>query len=1489
MDNKYTGYEIAIIGMAGQFPGAEDLQAFWENLKNGVESISHFTREELLEEEIDTTLIDRPDYVRANAYLKSKGQFDAAFFDYRPDEANMMDPQMRVLHQCVWAAIEDAGYNINNYKGRVALFAGATSDVNWQNYSTLTNNRFLSDQYFSEFLTNVQYTSSKISYQFNLRGPSVFLNTACSTSLVAVHQACNSLLLGECSMALAGGVSIRNFSKRGYIHREGMILSADGHCRAFDAEASGTVGGEGVGIVVLKRLKSALEDKDNILAVIKGTGINNDGAGKVGYTAPGIDGQVGAIVMATKMARVPLETITYLETHGTGTRLGDPVEVEALNNVFGKSDEKYCAIGSVKTNIGHLDVAAGVAGLIKVVLSLQHKQLPPSLHFKTPNPQINFNNGPFYVNTVLKEWSNEAGPLRAGISSFGIGGTNVHMVIEEAPVAAPAQAEKSRFCLLPFSAKSPSALEGNIRKLGQFLATNKDTSLTDTAYTLQTGRAAFRYRKMLVCKDIPEAVGLLDGIKTEPLTDTTAADLKSPVAFMFPGQGAQYRDMCRDLYEDEPIFRAEVMRCLEICSSELEKDLHHILFSCPDDSTVSDIDDTQYTQPALFVIEYALARLIMSWGIVPDLMIGHSLGEYVAACIGGVFSLAEALKLVIRRGQLMQQMDRGAMLGISLSEADLKPFLRSHKGISLAAVNSSELCVVSGPEQAISEFATCMKEEGHPVRSIRTSHAFHSSMMDEMLEEFENEVRKITLRPSTIPIISNLSGRVLKDKEITDAAYWSKHLRNTVQFSRGLDTLLKEKNMICIEVGPGKVLSTFVRSHIGKKKGHKVINLVRTPQEAVNDVSYLLQAVGESWLHGIELNWEALNPDNNCRKISLPAYSFDKTEHLANVDVFKVLSGMMQKSYVQKKQDIARWFYTPTWKLLPLPAVNTAHRSSGCTLIFADSCGISHRLIKKIKEDKGEVVYVRMADSYQEESSHLYELNPNDEEGYRQLFSSLSDYGLLPHRIIYCWGITRKQVNEFSIPAGNIFFFGLLEIARQYHAQRGIDRKKIIVLTSDLHPVLGSNKTSGVKSMSLGLLRIIAQEFPFIETGHIDICMEEMNVAYVQQLYQEVCTGNTGKVISLRQGQRWEQIYEPVMAEPEMPGRGFREEGVYLITGGLGNLGVTISGYLLRNLRAKVILLGRTEIPPAELWEGILHDDGFNAEIRKKVKQLQALQQEGGEVLYLSCDVADAVAMRNAVTRAEKRFGPVNGVIHAAGLVGGNAVQSLTELQRNDFYEQFLPKITGLQVLRELMESRNPDFCIIISSLAAVLGGLGFGAYAPANIFMDYYIDAYRRKGRLLNWVCVDLDGLNFDGTTTNVIDSSELWEALNIVLKLKEMSRIAVSATDLQERLKKWVYRQEVATEPEIVTTETYTAPATTLEEKLTGIWSTVLSIEKEKISTTSSFFELGGNSLIAPVLLSELNEAFGITVPLKYLYQYPTIEMLSAYLSEKQQIVIG
>ncbi|MBD2453049.1 acyltransferase domain-containing protein [Nostoc sp. FACHB-87] len=896
ISTSLNGSEIAIIGLSGRFPGAKDIDEFWQNLQQGKETIAFFTDEELLAAGINSSLLNDPNYVKAQAILEDAEYFDAEFFGFNPREATITDPQHRVFLECAWSALENAGYDSQNYPGAIGVYAGSGMNTYLLNIYLNQNIIGAVDPQQLMLAGNKDFLTTRVSYKLNLEGPSYAVQTACSTSLVAVHLACQSLLNGECDMALAGGVAINADRKAGYLYTEGGILSPDGHCRAFDADAQGSVGGEGVGIVVLKRLEDALSDRDTIHAIIKGSAINNDGAFKVSYTAPRIDTQAKVIKTAQIVAEVEAETITYIETHGTATALGDPIEMAALTQAFRSSTQKtnFCAIGSVKTNVGHLDTAAGVTGLIKTVLALKHKQIPPSLHYSAPNPEIDFANSPFYVNTKLTEWQTNHLPRRAGVSSFGLGGTNAHVILEEAPVWEGDREQGRKYQLLLLSTKTASALEKATTNLTDYLQAHPDLNLADVAYTLLFGRRTFDYRRAVVCRDIADALKALQN--SPPVAHKTQP---RPVAFMFSGLGTHYVDMALELYQTESTFRGCVDECCELLQPVLGLDLRDVLYPNRNhqngkqqtqtgldlrkmlgrggqsaDVATQKLNQTVLTQPAMFVIEYALAQLWISWGIRPTAMIGYSIGEYVAATLAEVLSLTDALTLVARRAQMIDELPAGAMLAVPLSEAEIKPSL--NEKISLSAINGESLCVVAGFPDAVAELEQKLSDRGLIGKRLQTSHAFHSVMMEAIAATFHNLVNQFSLKSPKIPYISNVTGTWITAEQATDSTYWVQHLCQTVRFADGVQQLSQKDHPILLEVGPGQALISFASQCLDKSL---MFPSLRYSYEQQSDVAYLLNTLGRLWQAGVTVDWSSFYTDAPQQRIPLPTYPFERQRY----------------------------------------------------------------------------------------------------------------------------------------------------------------------------------------------------------------------------------------------------------------------------------------------------------------------------------------------------------------------------------------------------------------------------------------------------------------------------------------------------------------------------------------------------------------------------------------------------------------------------------
>jgi acyl transferase domain-containing protein/acyl carrier protein len=1485
---------IAIIGLSGRFPGAKNINDFWHNLCDGVEAISQFSDEELIAAGVDSSLLNNPNYIKVGSVLEDIDLFDAGFFGFNPKEAEMTDPQHRLFLECAWEALENAGYDVQRCESRIGVYAGASLN-NYLSFN-LNIDQIGSANSFQKLIgIDKDFLSTRVSYKLNLTGPSLTIQTACSTSLVATALACQSLLNYQCDMALAGGASVRVPHKTGYLHQEGGILSPDGHCRAFDAQAKGTVIGNGVGVVLLKRLSDAIADGDHIYAVIKGSAINNDGSGKVGYTAPSVNGQAEAIAEAIALADIEPETITYIETHGTGTALGDPIEISALTKVFrAETDKKaFCAIGSVKTNIGHLDAAAGVTGLIKTALSLQHKLIPPSLNFEQPNPEIDFINSPFYVNTKLTEWNTNHIPRRAGVSSLGIGGTNAHVILEQAPEQVKNQKSKIKNqYLLCLSAKTDSALETATQNLVQHLKQNSELNLADVAYTLQVGRSVFNYRRFVVCQSIQEAINTLEKPDNQQVLTHFEEPTKRTITFIFPGQGSQYVDMGKELYQTEAIFREQIDNCCLLLEPYLGLDLRSVIY--PQDSekqaTAEKLKQTSLAQPALFVIEYALAQLWMSWGISPQAMIGHSIGEYVAACLAGVMSLEDVLALVAVRGKLMQQMSPGAMLSVSASANEIQNLLG--KNLELAVINSPNLCVVSGTNSAINELQEKLTTLNIESRHLHTSHAFHSFMMEEMLDSFIAEVKKVKLNPPQIPFISNLTGTWITPKQATSPDYWAQHLRQTVNFSAGLSVLLQETESILLEVGPGRTLCSLIRQHNQQAAGQVVLPSLRHPQEEKSDINFLLNILGRLWLAGVEINWSGCYSHEQRYRVPLPTYPFERQPYWIQPEI--------QKQVIKKagkKANITDWFYIPSWKRFPI--VKTKDINSDCSLIFVDESGVGSEIVQKLQQLGQDVITVKVGETFNQVDSDIYTINPKQADDYYQLLRQLQKEGKIPNTIIHLWSITQSQKTSIKPSwetTQNLGFYSLVYLTQAIGQQQINEEIQLFVIANHLHNITGNEELYPEKTTILGACKVIPQEYQNINCRLVDIVLPTLaSEDFIAQLLAELTAESQDDIIAYRHDYRWVQTFEPISLEPATVDKiRLRKNGVYLITGGMGGMGFILAEYLAKTVQAKLILLGRSVTSE-------------NEKNHAKIKELETL---GAEVLVLAADVTNHEQMQNVIPQSLQHFGTINGVIHAAGVAGAGIIQ----LKTPEIAESvFAPKVQGTIVLNNVLKNQDLDFLVLCSSLSSIQGGFGQVDYCAANTFLDAFAQWNKTTNNRLtiaiNWDAWQQVGM---AVNTNVPNEIKTWRETslkNAILPTEgvdafsrilanSLSQVIVSTQDLQagiEQLNQLVLSLSIAQKPvnssqvsasrhsRTLQENTYVAPRNEIEQTIANIWEELIGIEK--VGIHDNFFELGGHSLLAVQTISRLREAFHVELPLRtLLVDAPTVNELANIIVEQQ-----
>ncbi|HZF08187.1 MAG TPA: amino acid adenylation domain-containing protein [Thermoanaerobaculia bacterium] len=1355
---------IAIIGMAGRFPDAVDVERFWENLVAGVESVRFFSAEELRAVGVASERLADPAFVRARAVISDAELFDAGLFGLTPREAEVIDPQHRLLLECAWEALESAGHDPRRFPGTVGVFAGA--GVNTYLLSNLQHNQEVmaaAGAYQAMMGSGGDFLATRISYKLGLKGPSLTVQTACSTSLVAVHLAVQSLLAGECDLALAGGVRLLVPRQGGHMYQPGSIFSQDGHCRPFDAAATGTTEGEGLGLVVLRRLADAMADGDHVHAVILGSAINNDGAEKLGYTVPSVEGQAGVIALAQALAGVEAGTIGLIEAHGTGTPLGDPIEGTALSQVFSMSaasaasatPARRIALGSLKSNMGHLDAAAGVASLLKAALAVEHGIIPPSLHFERPNPQLDLAAGGFYVPVTATPWVEEAGPRRAGVSSFGIGGTNAHVVLEEAPAVEPGSASRP-LQLLVLSARTPAAVEQATRRLAEHLGRHPEFDIADVAYTLQVGRVAFDPRRIVVCESTADAAEVLSTLDPKRVLTRTREAGERPVFFLFSGQGAQYPGMGAELYASEAVFREEVDRCAEILRPRLGLDLRQVLYPAlypalfPKDgdprAAAERLQQTALAQPALFVVEYALARLWTSWGVRPEAMLGHSIGEYVAACLAGVFSLPDALGLVAERGRLMQEMPGGSMLAVPLPEAEVRLLLG---GLSLAAVNGPAMCGVSGDAGEVAALAEQLAARGLQVRRLHTSHAFHSASMEPVLARFAAAFAGLRLHPPAIPFVSNRTGTWIRPEEATSPDYWVRHLRETVRFADGLAVLFGRAGAVFLEVGPGRALSSLVRQQPQRPEAPSVLASLPTAGDGRRADATVLRTLGELWLAGVEIDWAGFHAGERRRRVPLPTYPFERQRYWVEPDAPAAISerGKRRRS-AGDERGVADWFWAPLWRQA-LPSANGLPDAAaeGSWLLLADGNGLGERLAARLRERGREVVVAQAGEEFLETDRGDFVLRPGAAADYGALLDRLAGRGIVPGRIVHLWSASPSSPaiveNRREQERG---FYSLFHLARALGERRPAERRPPLhlgVVSSGVQRITGADELVPVRATLLGPAATIPQEYPGISCAAIDVTLptpgSRAERRLVDRLLAELATppGDAADpVVAYRGTDRWLRVWESLHLASSPGELRLREGGTYLITGGLGGVGLELAAFLARQAKVNLVLTGRAPFPEREAWPALAQGVGRHAQIARIAARLLELEAAGAAVWTAAADVADEAAMRRVLDAVCRRFGRIDGAIHAAGLPGGGLMQyrSLEAAAA-----VLAPKVEGTQVLAALLADLAedaPDFLVLCSSLNALAGGLGQADYTAANAFLDAF--AQSCSGELpvvsINW-----------------------------------------------------------------------------------------------------------------------------------------------------------
>lgn len=1481
-EHKFTSSKIAIVGMACKFPKANSVEEFWKNLCEGKDCLDRF--------EIDTLEdSEDPTYVPVRGTISDVEYFDASFFGFNPHDAKAADPQHRLFMECAWEALENAGVAPNKYQDKtISVFSGMT-DSTYLYENLLKNSQFRkeSDYFQQRIATSMGMLSTQVSYRLNLKGRSINVNTACSTGLITVEQACQDLVLGQSDIAVAGAVSIALPQNKGYYYQMGSILSSDGCCRPFSAKANGTVFSNGVGIVVLKRLEDAIADKNTIYAVIQGTGANNDGSDKLGYTAPSTNGQISCIKDALQSANLSPEQISFIETHGTGTDLGDAIEIEALTSVYNEktTHKNYCAIGSCKANIGHTDVTAGIASLIKTTLCLYHKKIPPLIHYE-PNNKLALQDTPFYVNTTLIDWKlPENKDLRyAGVSSFGFGGTNSHFILSEFNPLDKQYEEKETEHLFILSAKNPIALQHNRDNLINYLQKNiafiTPFEFGNIAFTLQTGRDDFDHRTYAVGHN-PQA--LIMNLSKAMISSTSDTDELNHIVYMFPGQGSLYKGMTKELMQCSPLFALWMNQGADLTKKYLDCDLLNLIYHSSNDALL----DTKYAQIIIFIIEYALTQLLLSLGIKPGALIGHSLGEYVAATVAGVFSFEDAIAVICERGILMSRTPKGQMLSIECTEVEFSQYCKN-TDVEFSVHNSPYHFVAGGRENSILQLEQALKKDKKNYQKLPVTHAFHSSFMDSIELPFKDLLSKIQLNPPTIPIVSNVTGSWLSAHEAMDPNYWYQHLRKTVQFKKSLELLIKDKHSIFLEVGPGPILTTLLRA-TAKEHGKNVnaTHILPNHHRLNTDSVQLYDAVGYLWQKGtLHIKWDELHKTNQNRQyISLPTYSFQKQKYWIDVDTFQ-----------EKKLNA---LFKPTWSIQPSYTRNNFSNqelSEYQWIIFKNqSNDVTSDILSYLSENKVNFIVAESATTYLAHNKCHYLIDISKKEDFLSFFNSIEPTS---SKIMIINALSLSE-NAFGSIEGsrldellNSSFYSLLYISQCIASQN--TSVKLINLTCGTHKVLGNESISPVNACLLGASQVIAQEIPQIQIRNIDL---DINT----DLDQKKCSNalikfimqpniETQDVIPFRNGYFWEKSYAPISLFSNQ--YCFQDRDIFLITGGTSAIVLKICETISKTIKNPTfILLSRTRPIQPTKW------DLPEYESDNLIMQLKKLCNLGALIDWKQTDITNYEQLKLTINKIKKKYIRIDGILHAAGIPSGEMIQTKT---KDTAKSVLAPKVNGTYNLSKALDDSPLKFVILFSSLSSIVGICGQFDYSAANACLDAFANSTFFNSNFItsiNWNSWHDLGMTAENETSNRLNIFKLENYLSIEEGQKLFLNIArcnseniiVSKIEI-EQFRQFVsenahkiYSHELISRDTLNIGINYQEPENSQERKLAWIWQQNLNINQ--IGRHDNFFEMGGHSLKALNLLNEINNKFNASLEIKDLYNAPTIAQFSKTLESNSK----
>lgn len=1444
---------IAVVGMAGRFPGARDLDEYWDNLRSGVCSVTWLNRAAVRSDGASPAMLDDNHYVPAAYLLEGSDRFDAEFFGYSPREAELLDPQHRVFLECAWATFEDAGMDTSRGDHIVGVWAGAGHNT-YLTHHVMSHPDITSVAGEKQVLVGnrADYLTSRVAYKLGLTGPAVTIQTACSTSLVAVANACQSLLAFECDVALAGGVAVAPDRRHGYLYEEDGILSPDGFTRTLDSRAGGTVGGDGVGAIALKRLDDALAEGDHIHAVIRGFAVNNDGANRVGFSAPNSASQAAVVRRAMNSAYIEPTEVQYVELHGTATALGDPIEMAALRDVFADAPSQSTYVGSAKANVGHLDAAAGVAGLIKTVLALEHRMIPPLPHFAKPNALVKLDASPFRVATEAVPWPDSDVPRRAGVSSFGLGGTNAHVIVEQAP-RRPTQGQHAKTAqLIVCSGRTAVDADRVVARLRAALERCPQLSLSDAAQTLQHGRHHFAHRRAVVVDDLADALEALDSDDGRILQGVNRSEHGRPVAFLVGGFGAERPGMARELYDSERVFRSAIDECLGICA-ELGIDLSAALLEEQPDTYDHPVHRPSIGYPAVFAFEFALTVLWKSWGVIPAAMAGHSLGDYLAAHLAGVLGLCDALRLVIRRAQLLEDHAAGAMIAIALPESEIEKYLSSD--VSIAVINDSFSCVLAGTSVAIDLVSRELDQDGVVGQLLSSPYAFHSPLVEGALDEYRSLVGEVRLSAPTIPFVSNLTGTWITDEEATDPDYWVRHMREPVRFANAVGQLWSLPEVVMVEIGLGQTLTAGAMQSSSRRNlgdGIAVASLPGTTLGQSSARASLLRAAGRLWLSGVVTPFP---PDSDRRRVRLPTYPFNGPRYW--IERSKSRS---QDSQQRRGDGVESWFYTPTWWRAPRSAANSGHID--CTwLVFQGSQQWCADLVAELRGSGRSIVSVAAGKGWIERPDS-FELDVFDPHHLAQLAKRLTGTDRVPDRVVFTW------------PVDGEGFAALVRWAQACQHWLESNPQRWDVVTARTLPFASHDTLLPAEATVSGFCRVLGQEYPHVICVQLDLgAGEERQADLAGRVLSELLAAPKDSEVILASGRRWARGYRQQIPGEES-GQRVRPGGRYIVTGGLGRIGRTVTRVLAETQPVHISLLARSapETLPADI---------------------QALQTGGTTVDLRQVDVADQVQVRKAVDEIINVYGGVDGLVHCAGVTGAAAHASIPDIRPSDLKEQLGAKLDGASNLRLALDGQRLDFAILCSSISSVLGGLEFATYAAANSALDAF--AARWWSPLQPWCSVGWEAWAFaaqDGSADRRLGASvrdfalhpdEGADVLRRILRSDQGDRVVVSTGDLESRIATWRAPAGASTgttvheRPHLHTP--FAAASTPIEIAIADVWSQILGISE--VGVNDNFFELGGSSLLGLQVVHRLRSVFKVSLALTSIYEAPTVRSLAAFIS--------